>query len=183
MTAPATIDVPAGEYGRIRLFALRMPPERVRFLSEPGATEQVLGIETLDRGQVDIFKVEDLEDIGLTGYLIDGCGVPRAQVEAESAALDALEGWVMAVRSRAFGGEAARLELDPAVVPVATFAEAEAAAPGPDPVSESAKPSYAPEPDRVRRAQRARARQAGVVLVIVSLGLLAGLISLAVHFL
>ncbi|WP_121062740.1 hypothetical protein [Chachezhania antarctica] len=178
-----TIDIPAREHGLIRLFSLDMPPERVKFLSEPGATAQVLGVEELDHAQVDIFKVEDMEDIGLTGYLVEGLGVPRQQVAAETETLDAVQGWVMAVRSRAFAEKAVTLTLDPDVKPIATFAEAHVEKTGAAPVSESAEPYSAPQPDRVRRAQRAKKRQAGIVILIVSLGLLAALASLAVHFL
>ena len=40
-----TITIPSGERGVIRVFALDMRPEQVKFLTEPGALEQVLGIE------------------------------------------------------------------------------------------------------------------------------------------
>ena len=70
------IHIPAGERGLIRVFDLDMRPEQIKFLREPGALAQVLGIEDLNLDQVEIFPITDLEDLGLVGYLTEGSGVP-----------------------------------------------------------------------------------------------------------
>ncbi|WP_170784994.1 hypothetical protein [Ruegeria lacuscaerulensis] len=104
------LTVAPHERGVIRLFTLDMRAEEAKFLREPGAADQVLGVDGLDTGQIDIFPVSDLEDLGLYGYLHEGCGVSEDQLNR--ATLDAIEGWVMVVRSAAFHDRAANLTPD-----------------------------------------------------------------------
>ena len=51
--------------------------------------KDALGVETLDAGQVEGAVVEDLEGIGLSGFLIEGIGVDEALVAHDRARLDA----------------------------------------------------------------------------------------------
>lgn len=74
------------EHGVLRLFALDMRPQEAKFLREPGAVDQVLGVQGLDPAQIDIFPVSDLEDLGLFGYLSEGCGVSEDQLDRNHAA-------------------------------------------------------------------------------------------------
>ncbi len=46
------LTLSAGERGVIRLFALDMRPEEAKFLHEPGAADQVLGVSGLDPEQI-----------------------------------------------------------------------------------------------------------------------------------
>ncbi|MEW2913010.1 hypothetical protein [Leisingera sp. JC11] len=168
------IHIPAGERGVIRLFALDMRPEQAAFLKEPGALVQVLGIEALDMDQVEIFPVSDLEDIGLTGYLTEGCGVPRAQVEEDREMLQALEGHVLLIRSRAFGGEETRLTPADQIVLKGTYGERRtnwSAAPA---TAESAKPYSAPKLSP--REARSQARRIGATLFTIVMTLIALLV-------
>lgn len=165
------IQIPAGERGVIRLFVLDMRPEQAAFLKEPGALAQVLGIKTLDMEQVEIFPVSDLEEIGLAGYLIEGCGVPRAQVEEDHEMLQALDGHVLLIRSRAFGGEETRLTPAEQIVLKGTYGERQtnwSAAPA---TSESAKPYSAPKLSP--REARSQARRIGAALFAIVMVLIA----------
>ncbi|WP_164659370.1 hypothetical protein [Tropicibacter sp. Alg240-R139] len=101
------LHIRKGEQRILRLFALDMHPEQARFLQEPGAVAQVLKIAPLDDEQVKVFPVTDLEDLGLFGYLSEGCGVDPAQLD--KLALDAIKGWVLLMRSKAFCGNEAEL--------------------------------------------------------------------------
>ena len=56
------IHIPEGERGHIRVFNLDMRPEQVRFLREPGALAQILGIDDIDLDQK---NVNDLAIFGL----------------------------------------------------------------------------------------------------------------------
>ncbi len=147
------LTVAPHEGGVIRLFALDMRPEEAKFLREPGAAAQVLGVEGLDPEQIDIFPVSDLEDLGLYGYLSDGCGVSKDQLDRK--ALDAMDGWVMVVRSAAFGGRSAFLKLDPKVRLVGLYTEEATNWTGGTIETESAKPfsapQTAPQDDKPRR--------------------------------
>ncbi|MGR3617577.1 MAG: hypothetical protein ACU0BB_16265 [Paracoccaceae bacterium] len=99
----AALTIPKGERGEIRIFSLDMATEQVRFLlDEKGALEQILGVNTLDHEYVEIFALEDLEDLGLAGYLIEGCGVPEVNISATYKQLSSLTGNVLLIRSRAF---------------------------------------------------------------------------------
>ncbi len=119
MTDP--LVVAAGDHAVLRLFSLDMRPEEARFLREPGAAAQILGVSGLDPDQVEIFPLTDLQDLGLVGYLTEGCGLSRDQLDI--AKLDALTGWVMLLRSKAFDGQSMQLRPNPNVLLVGVYTE------------------------------------------------------------
>ena len=149
--------VPANEQGRVRLFALDMPPAQIRFQQEPGAVEALLQTDALDPVFYEIFDVADLEGLGLIGYLVEGCGIPEVDIAPRKQALEAMTGHVLVVLSRAFGGRAATLVPARGVQLVGMFAEEPTdwtSAPIP---SESAMPYSAARPSpRVARSQARR---------------------------
>ena len=164
------IHIPSGEHGAIRLFRLDMRPEQAAFLKDPKALAQVLGIDTLDMEQVDIFPVSDLQEIGLAGYLTEGMGVPEDQIAADHERLADLEGHVMVIRSRAFGGREMRLTPADQIQLVATYGTPGTEWTAPPIKTESAKPYSAPKlPPRKARAE---ARGIGATLFAVVMGLI-----------
>jgi hypothetical protein len=176
MTDPLTVR--AGEKGVVRLFGLDMPPEQARFLREPGAAAQVLGVPDLDPDQVEVFAIADLEGVGLDGYLASGHGIPDPEIAPHRPRLQAVTGWAMVVRSRAFGGKAVQLAPVDGVRLIAAFTE-----PGTDWSSagrietDSARRRGATAP----RATRARAQRIGgtvfalvIVIVVAIVWLVAG---------
>ncbi|WP_170350706.1 hypothetical protein [Ruegeria atlantica] len=138
------LTVAPHERGVIRLFTLNMRPEEAKFLREPGAADQVLGVAGLDPEQIDVFAVSDLEDLGLYGYLNEGCGVSADQLDRT--ALEVITGWVMVVRSAAFGGRAATLIPDKRLRLIGLFTEEATNWTGGPIETESAKPFSAPQP-------------------------------------
>lgn len=152
-----TLTVPANETGVLRLFALDMPREQIRFLREPGALDDVLGVAGIDPEHVEIFPVGDLDELGLPGYLIEGHAVPEDQINPR---LADTTGHVMLVHSRAFGGHAATLSLAANLSPLGTYSITPTNwTARPEPVPDSAKRrSGSPQSPR---AARARARQIG----------------------
>lgn len=118
---PDPLTVTQGERGLVRVFALDMAPEEARFLAEPGAVDQVLGVTGLDPDHVDVIAVRDLDDLGLAGYLAEGAGIPADQIDA--GALDAVTGHVLILRSRAFGGHAATLTPSPKLHLIGLYSE------------------------------------------------------------
>ncbi|WP_083100550.1 hypothetical protein [Pseudophaeobacter leonis] len=166
------IPIPKAERSVIRVFDLDMPPEQARFLAEPGALAQVLGLEDIDLDHVEIFPVSDLEELGLAGCLIQGCGIPEEDVAPDRAALTAIKGYVLLLRSRAFAGAATRLTPASQITLVASYGE--------KPINWSA-PAM-PETDSSRlysgtklppRAARAQARRIGASLFAVVMCLFA----------
>lgn len=166
MTGPDPMSVRAGETGIVRLFSLNMRPEQARFLQEPGAAAQALGVAELDPEQVDIFEVSDLEDLGLEGYLAEGAGIPADRIARDRDRLRALTGWVMAVRSRAFGGKPTELKPAKTLDLIGVFAEPGTDWSGGHIETDSTRPGNGPQlSPRAARAQSQRIG-AGVFAVV-----------------
>ncbi|MFV1465460.1 MULTISPECIES: hypothetical protein [unclassified Phaeobacter] len=176
MTEPVTqpLTIPAGEQRMIHVFDLDMRSEQARFLREPGALAQVLGIEYVDLDHVEIFPVSDLEDLGLIGYLRDGCGIPVEQLEADAQRLMAIDGYVLLLRSRAFRGEETRLIPAHQIRHIGDYSELGAdwasLPSNPDETPDSAKPYSAPRPSP--RAARSRARRIGATIFAIVMALI-----------
>ena len=160
------IEIPAGERGVIRIFDLDMAPEQARFLREPGALAQVLGIDAINLDHVEIFPISDLEELGLAGYLTQGCGIAEDEVAPERDRLAALEGHVLLLRSRAFDGAATRLTPARQIRHIASFGER--------PINWSAPPQPTPESSKLYigpklspRAARHVSRRIGAALFAV----------------
>lgn len=63
-----------------------------------------LGVDELDETQVEGAVAEDLEGIGLTGFLIEGIGIDETQIAPDRARIDAITGSVVIIRGAAFEG-------------------------------------------------------------------------------
>lgn len=106
------INVKAGDRGLVWVFAVDLEgAEAANFNRRNGEwpAQKALGADTLDPEHVEVFPVDDLEGVGLAGYLEDGLGVPEDQLDDMRARLDAQKGWVMVVTSKAFDGTAQTL--------------------------------------------------------------------------
>ncbi|NVO57889.1 hypothetical protein HW561_18990 [Rhodobacteraceae bacterium B1Z28] len=158
------LTVAPHEHGVVRLFALDMRPEEAKFLREPGAIDQLLGVAGLDPEQIDIFPVSDLEDLGLFGYLNEGCGISEDQLDRD--ALQAIDGWVMVLRSAAFGGHAATLNPDPKLRLIGLYTEDATSWSGGVIETDSAKPFSAPQGSTEGIGQPHRIGSAILALVI-----------------
>ncbi|WP_406648360.1 hypothetical protein QEZ52_04895 [Aliisedimentitalea scapharcae] len=165
-----TITIPTGERAIIRVFTLDMRPEQVKFLSETGALEQVLGIEEMNRDQIEIFSTDDLEELGLTGYLIEGCGLSPEEIDPQSDVLSAIKGDVLLIRSRAFGGRETRLNPADQIQLVATLSEPSTNWSG-TPIETASAQLYSAT-KQSPRAARARARRIGFTLFAVMMALI-----------
>ncbi|WP_282091499.1 hypothetical protein [Epibacterium ulvae] len=170
------IHISAEEHGRVRLFALDMRPEQIAFLrDEPGALAQLLQINTLDMAQVDVFYINDLEDLGLAGYLSEGCGIARSDLDL--AMLNTLSGAMMAIRSRAFEAQACDLTLPPSITLVETFSEETTKWSARAMETPAAAKPQMPQPKKTTpRQARAEARRIGAtlfgfVMALIALGL------------
>ncbi len=164
------LTVSPHEHGVVRLFALDMRPEEAKFLREPGAVDQVLNVADLDGDQIDVFPVTDLEELGLYGYLNEGCGVSKDQLDR--AKLGAIDGWVMALRSAAFKGRPATLSPDPRVQLIGLFTEEATNWTGGEIKTESAKPHSAMPVSP--KAARARAQRLGSAIFALVMAVLLG---------
>ncbi|MEX0338073.1 MAG: hypothetical protein AB3N11_03440 [Arenibacterium sp.] len=145
----------------VRVFALEVPPEQIRFMrDESGALADMLGLTSVDLDHVDLIRLSDLDELGLLGYLVEGCDVKEDEVEPSTEILDALQGHVLVVLSRAFGGKAAMLAPKPGLRLVATFGQAATDWSDSETLDiESARPSTSPRVSP--RQSRAEARRIG----------------------
>jgi hypothetical protein len=110
MADPTPIQVHANETRVVRIFAMDMSAQQAKFQNDPEAMRQILGVKDIEPAYVEIFPVSDLDELGLAGYLIEGCGVSAEEVAAERDRLNTVTGYVMLVHSRAFGGQAVALK-------------------------------------------------------------------------
>ncbi len=98
------VDLPGEEIENFRSAKINSDGE----LSE-WPLEDALGFTFLDEDHIELFPVSDLEDLGLTGYMVEGLGIAQKDVEEDAARLAAQKGWVLVVRSAAFDGVAQTL--------------------------------------------------------------------------
>lgn len=104
-----SITVKEGERGLIWVFAVDLDETGIKAFTRRNGTwpvQEALGADTLDPEHVEVFPVSDLEGMGLSGYLDEGLGVPEEQLRDTRAWLDSVEGWVLVLTSKAFGGRA-----------------------------------------------------------------------------
>jgi hypothetical protein len=132
-----TLSIPPNERHTLRVFALDMTaPEFAALrdadaLLEPGqvlpylradAATRLLGV-AVDVTQVEVFHSDDVEAIGLAAYLTEGNAVSQVQIAADQGMLDSYRGYVLTIRSQAFGGRAALLDPAPKARLLGTYAE------------------------------------------------------------
>jgi hypothetical protein len=138
------IDIAAGEAGRIRVFAIILPPEDVRQdLARMPASDlarRLLASPHLDTKSTEIFPVSDLSGVGLAAYLAEGYAVSQDAIAADRARLDALDGYVMLLFSDSFASAQATLTPGPDVNLIGTYEEFQPEGGGKPVRAESAKP-------------------------------------------
>lgn len=163
-------DVSATEMGLVRLFKIDLPPEEIDAFGDdsdgPGALETALGVQYLDRGFVDLFPVDNLEGVGLAVYMVEGLGVSEAEVDPVREQLNTIEGHVLVVLSRAFGGEAATLTPNAPLRWIGTFVEDRAAVQFEPLSSDAAEMTPTPEAKRKPSDAAMSGRVATVALLV-----------------
>ncbi|MEM8536830.1 MAG: hypothetical protein AAGF56_03105 [Pseudomonadota bacterium] len=103
-------DIKAGERGVIRLFTVHLAKADAETFAERDLMtgdwplSRALGVEDINTDFVDLFAVEDLGELGLTGYMIDGLGIDEAAIDEDRARLETVQGFVLVVLSSAFKG-------------------------------------------------------------------------------
>lgn len=174
MPDPTPLQVRPNETGVIRLFTMNMPAQQARFQNHPEAMQQMLGIADIDLNHVEIFPVSDLDQLGLAGYFVEGCGVPASSVAPLRDQLSAVTGYVMVVYSRAFSGRAVTLKPAPTLTLIATFNE-----PATDWSGEKIETQSAQLYTSTRaapRQRRAMARRSGAIVFAVFILIVAAII-------
>ena len=116
------MQIKANEHGTVRLFAIDVPvSDHMTFTIDD--LETALGGVPLKPEHVDLFLIDDLDDLGLDGYLIHGLGIGKSEVVQLRPQLRALKGQVALIRSAAFGGMPATLTPKKPIRWIASFGE------------------------------------------------------------
>ncbi|MEL6799417.1 MAG: hypothetical protein AAFO80_06025 [Pseudomonadota bacterium] len=125
----ARVEVAAHERGVLRVFAVDLSPKEARgFLRAfdeggPEILAEALGVPGLNPDYVELFASEDIADLGLPAYLVDGYGVSDPALSSDADRLDALDGCIAVIVSAAFGGAAYDLTVREPLRLVATYRE------------------------------------------------------------
>lgn len=175
---PDPLTVQPHERGVIRLFALDLAEEQVAAFANPrisstGGAEvwplrSALGVDDLVASGIEVIKIENLGEIGLSGYLTEGQGVSAEALAPYREAIEALTGHAVILHPSALpsGGT---IDPRPPVTHIATLREA----PPDTPVGDlSADNGPAPA-----KPAKSAARQSGMVatVALVVMVLLVGL--------
>lgn len=116
------ITIPAHDRDGLRVFTARLSPDDLK-RDKATLAATLLHDPDLDPAFIEIFDLADLSGVGLAGYLTEGLGVPETAI-TDRAGLDALQGPVLILLSKALHGREATLTLDPRLTLVGTYAEA-----------------------------------------------------------
>ncbi|ABV94826.1 hypothetical protein Dshi_3093 [Dinoroseobacter shibae DFL 12 = DSM 16493] len=118
------IEVPAHETGIVRVFAVngdsrgsgtaqsfltRLEQDPEDIAAEAVRLREMLGADQIDPTYTETFAVKDVADLGLSRYIATAMDVPMETLAPDRARLDALEGEVLIVLSRALGDTAQTL--------------------------------------------------------------------------
>ena len=128
-TAP--LLVPAGEYGKLRVIAL--PTDLAHRLAPPADWQLLfaaLGVDYLQAADIQLVDIAALGDMTLGDFLQDAYEIGPEQLAPVAAQIQAQSGYVVLLRSGAFGGRAQQMVLQDGVRLVAFLSE-----PGPGPLA------------------------------------------------
>jgi hypothetical protein len=171
-----TLTIPPHEHGQIRLFAVNRPIDAVAHTLQDNDKSAVIsdlvGFD-VPSGSAELFAVSDLTGVGLPRYLTDGYTVTEAQISADRARLDALEGYVLLLFSSAFDGAETTLRVGPDLTLIGTYGEEQPAMAAPPLTADAAQP-YTGVPN-LTPTTPPRGRAGGAVILlalIVALGLI-----------
>jgi len=170
------LTIPPHEHGQIRLFAVNRPIDAMaRTLQENDKSAVISDLVGFDvpSGSAELFAVSDLTGVGLPRYLMDGYTVTEAQISADRARLDALEGYVLLLFSSAFDGAETTLHIGPDLTLIGTYGEEQPAMAAPPLTADAAQP-YTGVPN-LTPTTPPRGRAGGAVILlalIVALGLI-----------
>lgn len=95
MTLTSARSIPPSATRSVWVFRLDMGTELAEALVDDGPLAQMLGVDHLDRTQLELISAEDFAEYGILHYLHDGHGFPLAALQPDATALAALQGPVL----------------------------------------------------------------------------------------
>ena len=179
------MKIEAHERDRLHVFAVNRPADEIRkshpvdpdeahrAVPNPALLADLTGFDALDLRGVELIDLKHLEGLGLSGFLEEGHDIAEEALAPVRARLEALDGFVLILRSQALQGAALDLSGSADLTHICSFHQ-----PGTDwrssgPVAaEAAKPfSGTKTPPRVarHRAQRVGGIIVAVFLIVIGL--------------
>lgn len=120
---PDPFKILSSERGVVRVFTTDLDSEGSAAIT-PENVYRLLGDGLdLESSRIEVFPSTVLEAMGLSNYLVEGYGIPKADLQGQVASLDALKGLVVLVASGAFKGKVAELDPKPGIRFVGLFSE------------------------------------------------------------
>jgi hypothetical protein len=116
------LNITASEHGVVRLFAIDLDAQAAQTFDH-AALAAALGITAINPKHADIIALEDLDELGIEGYLTLGMGIPADEIQPMRPQLNALKGTVALIRSAAFNGQATTLTPKSPLRWIASFGE------------------------------------------------------------
>lgn len=115
----------------VRIFALDLPDRDLLRLVDPGkldpspqaSTAMLVGLDWLNADGFEIFDTEELGDMSLEGYLIEGAGILPNDLRRDRIFLNSIDGVVLILYSSAFDNAEASLKTAAGVDYIATYQE------------------------------------------------------------
>lgn len=126
---PDPFKILSSERGVVRVFTTDLDSEGSAAIT-PENVHRLLGDGLdLESSRIEVFPSTVLDAMGLSNYLMEGYGIPEAEMRGQVAALDTLKGLVILVASGAFKGQVVELDPKPGIRFVGLFSEPAAAPP------------------------------------------------------
>ncbi|MEP3299822.1 MAG: hypothetical protein ABJO27_25635 [Pseudoruegeria sp.] len=103
------MQVSATEFGVVRIFTVDISQDEIDAFIAANSDGQsplstALGATTLNPTYVEVFDIDDLEEMGLPRYMHEGIGISFDDVAQHRARLDQITGTVVIILSKAFAG-------------------------------------------------------------------------------
>jgi len=128
---PEQMSVKAQEHGLIRIFSVDLPADQIDNFQDRTYDDDADGwplrdaltAKYLDEDFIECFDVAVLEELELTGYMIQGLGISQKDVDEVRTQIENISGHVLVVLSNAFGGFAQELSPQAPLKWIGTFKE------------------------------------------------------------
>ncbi|WP_342068967.1 hypothetical protein [Yoonia algicola] len=161
------IEIPADDFGQIRVFAtdITLSPEVIE--KTPRGLEHLFDAD-LNPDYIDIVRVSDLDGMALSTYIATGYDMAADLVD--KAAVDAITGYAILVLSRATGGIETTLTLAEGVTHVTTYSPIARIVPQETLTSAASEGTLPPPP---AKAPKSDARMSGMVATYALLAMFA----------
>lgn len=125
------LELSKNEVDVVRLFQLDLTDEDIAAIQSPmtdqppkaAAIAQLVGLDWIDDQYAELFHTEDLGEMGLATYLVQGQAIPSATIEPDRLKLSQINGYVLILLSKAFEDLSGELAPNRAAKLVAAYAE------------------------------------------------------------